>query len=189
MVTGRDGQDGRERFIPVRKSELIVALRAETQFAGSADQEDFLHLCRLLGSVFHYEHHEELERLKDGYDHFNPHRPGRGTPVDEADYAAFLATLRGVLTRANFIEVDSDEIARAMENRALFQAEVRTATDRYRDILFFRRGQHRERIARRIWMGWRVRHIEIDVYDDVVMLATLRHEEPVAPKPAWKPAG
>lgn len=181
MTKARVGRPGRERFIAVRKGDLIGALLAEASLVEPADRDGFHHLCRLLGSVFHYEHYEELERLKDRYHHFNPHHRGGDTPVNDADYAAFLATLRGVLLRANFIEVDAEEIARAMRDRALFQAEVRAATDRYRDVLFFRRGQHRERLERRSWMGWRVRHVEVEVYDDVVMLATLRHE---APEPA-----
>ena len=91
-----------------------------------------------------------------------------------------VATLRRVLIRANFVEVTAEELARAAEEQALFQVEVRAATDEYRDVHFFRRGRHRERIERREWMGLRVRHFDVDVYDDVVMVATLRPEQPAA---------
>lgn len=57
---------------------------------------------------------------------------------------------------------------------------MRAATDDYRDVLFFRRGRHRERIERRAWMGLRVCRFDVDVYDDVVMVATLRPEPPAA---------
>src|SRR5262249_11813489 len=79
--------------------------------------------------------------------------------------------------------VTAAELDRAARERALFQVEMRAPTDDYRDVLFFRRGQHRERVERREWMGLRVRSFEVDVYEDVVMGATLRPEDPASAKP------
>ncbi len=177
---GDSEAERRERFIPVRKGEIIAALLAEPKLAEPAAQSEFQHLCKLVASIFHYEHFEELERLKDAYHHFNPHHPGSSNAASEAAYADLLATLRRVLTRANFIEVTGEEMARAAREHALFEVEVRAATADHRDVLFFRRGRHRERVERREWMGLRVRGFDIDVYDDVVMVAALRPEESTA---------
>ncbi len=170
----------RERFIPVRKGEIVEALLADAKLATAETRDQFRQFCKLVGSVLHYEHFEELERLKEAYHHFNPHHPGAADASTEAAYSDFVATLRRVLARANFVEVTAEELARAAEEQALVQVEVRAATDAYRDVNFFRRGRHRERIERRAWMGLRVRHIDVDVYDDVVMVAALRPETPVA---------
>ena len=59
---------------------------------------------------------------------------------------------------------------------------MRAATDRYRDVLFFRPGWHGEPIVRRAWPGLGVRHAEVEVYDDVVMVAAFRSETaPIVP--------
>ena len=174
---GETEAERRERFIPVRKAELVAALLAEPKLADPGVRSAFGQFCKLVGSILHYEHLEELERLKDAYHHFNPHHAGTADAASEAAYSDLLATLRRVLTRANFIEVTDEEMARAAREQALFQVEVRAVTDDHRDVFFFRRGRHREHIERREWMGFRARPLDIDVYDDVVMVATLRPEE------------
>jgi hypothetical protein len=50
--------------------------------------------------------------------------------------------------------------------------------DNYREVLFFRRGHHRETIEVPEWFGWRKRAAEVDVYDDVVLLVTIRTDGP-----------
>ena len=174
---GETEAERRERFIPVRKGELVEALLAEPKLADPAACAEFRQFCKLVGSIFHYEHFEELERLKDAYQHFSPHHAGNADAASEAAYSDLLATLRRVLTRANFVEVTDEEMARAAREQALFQVEVRAVTDDHRDVFFFRRGRHREHIERREWMGFRARPLDIDVYDDVVMVATLRPEQ------------
>lgn len=170
----------RERFIPVRKGDIVAALLAEPKLATAESRDAFRQFCRLVGSVLHYEHFEELERLKAAYHLFNPHHPGPSDAITEAAYSDLVATLRQVLARANFVEVTAGELARAEEEQAFVQVEVRAATDEYRDVHFFRRGRHRERIERREWMGLRVRHLDVEVYDDVVIVAALRPDPPVA---------
>ena len=68
--------EGPERFISVRKGEIVAALLAGPKLATPHLRDEFSQFCRLIGSVLHYEHFEELERLKDAYHHFNPHHPG-----------------------------------------------------------------------------------------------------------------
>jgi hypothetical protein len=170
----------RDHFIPVRKSEMVAALLAEEKLAAGEARSDFAQLCRLLASIFHYQHFEELERLRDAYHEFNPHSPGNAGPAGEAAYRDLIATLRRVLATANFVEVSQAEIERAALDQALIQVEVKTDLSAYRDVLFFRRGRHRERIERREWMGLRVRHFEVEVYDDVVMVVTMPAAEPAA---------
>jgi len=179
---GETAAEPRERFIPVRKGEIVAALLAEPKLAEPGAGSEFRQFCKLVGAIFHYQHSEELERLKDAYHHFNPHHAGKADAASETAYADLLATLRRVLTRANFIEVTAGEMAKAAREQALFEVEVRAVTDDHRDVFFFRRGRHRERVERREWMGLKVRPLDIDVYDDVVMVATLRPEEATAEK-------
>ena len=45
---------------------------------------------------------------------------------------------------------------------------MRTPVEDYRDIRFFRRGTHQERVEIVSWYGYRKRWLEADVYDEVV---------------------
>ena len=64
------GTAKRDQFIPIRKSEIIAALVAEPALRTQADAT--LRFCQLLGSIFHFENFDALERLRDDYYHFNP---------------------------------------------------------------------------------------------------------------------
>lgn len=174
--------DPREQFIPVRKGAIVEALLADPKFADSALAASFRQFCGLLGAIFHHEHFDELDALKEAYHRFNPHHPGPPEPIEEAAYAEFLSTLRRMLAKANFVEVSESEMALARSSRALFDVAVHADTGSYRHILFFRRGRHLTRIERREWMGLRVREVEVDVHHDVIMVVSLRHEPPVAAK-------
>ena len=180
MTGRRDTVDG-EHFIAVSKVDLVRALADRPALADTGQSGDFGLLCRLVGAVVHYQHFDDLQTLKDGYQPFSPHHPVVQPATEAPDYATFLATLRAVLVRANFIEVGSEEIDHARRASALFRVNVHAETHHFRDVLFFRRGRHRERVERKFWLGLRTRHEEIDVYDDVVMVAALHETEPPPP--------
>lgn len=163
-------------FISVRKSEIVAALMREPRLAEEGEAEKFRQLCRLLGALFHYEYFEELERLRDLYFQFNPQHSGKLDQVaaDPAAYDELVASLTGVLKKANFIEVGADEIERASRERALAPVEVRTPVEDYSDIRFFRRGRHPETVEVAEWYGLRKRQAGFDVYDDVVLIAAVK---------------
>lgn len=167
----------RDQFIPVRKSDIVAALLGEGRFASEDDRRKFGQFCRLLGLILHYEFFDELEVVKDAYFHFNPRVSGSAPAVaaaSEAAYAKLRETLADVLARANFVEVPADEIERAYRERGILPVEVRTPVGDYREIRFFRRGQHRERVMQ--GGRFRSRLVEAEVYDDVVLLAAAKPE-------------
>ena len=178
----------REHFIPVRKSDIAAALLAEPRLADDAQHEAFRQLCRLLGSVFHYEHFEELERLKDAYFYFSPEVAGQreGEAPGEAAYRELVDGLVAVLVRANFTEIAREEVDRAHRERAILPVEVHTPTEDYRDIRFFRRGRHREKVELREWFGLHRRTLEVEVYDHVVLVAAVKPPSELAAPPPRK---
>jgi hypothetical protein len=167
----------RDQFIPVRKSDIVEALLREDCLADAAEREGFRQLSRLLGLVLHYEFFDELERVKDAYFHFSPRATGAPAAAEadrEAAYAALTEALGGVLARANFVEVPAGEIARSYRERGLMPVKVQAPVGDYREIRFFRRGQHRERVVQPARFSVRERIIECDVHDDVVLLAAAK---------------
>jgi hypothetical protein len=169
----------RDQFIPVRKSDVLHALIEQRLLGGERELEQFRQLCRLLGAILHYEYFDRLERLRDDYFFFNPEHDGhaRFDPATvERVYRDMSSALIEVLHGANFIEISHAEIERAHREQALIRIKLEAFTEDCREIRFFRRGHRRQTLEISEWYGWRKRNIEADVYDDVVMLVTMKNE-------------
>jgi hypothetical protein len=173
----------RDQFIPVRKIDILEALVKEATGARPEDLEKFRQVCRLLGAVYHYEYFDRLEKLRHAYFYFNPERKGKASPapavLDKA-YDELMNAFIGVLKGANFIEVPQHEIERAHRESVLVQVELEAPLEDFREVHFFRRGQHRETFTLRRWFGLRKEAIEATVYDDVVMLVAMKSEAELA---------
>jgi hypothetical protein len=56
----------------------------------------------------------------------------------------------------------------------LVRVKIKAPVEDYRDVRMFRRGHHTETIDVPSWFGWRQRHLEVGVYDDVIMMVATR---------------
>jgi hypothetical protein len=168
---------GLDKFIPLRKSDVLDALVKQGAFTSDAEREKFLELCRMLGAIYHYEYFALLERLRDDYYYFNPEiaRHGVADPAAvERSYADLVASLDRVLRDANFVELPHDEIGDAHRRRTVLRVEVRAQLDDFREVRFYRRGRHTEQFEHADWFGLRRRKFEAVVYDDVVVLIAMK---------------
>ncbi len=174
--TSQDG-DERDQFIPVRKSVVLDALIEHGRLASGETREQFAQFCRLLAAIFHYQYFEWLEKLRDDYYYFNP-----DGPVDaESDHQTlenarteFLQTLDKVLKGANYRELPLEEIEKAHANRPVLRVKVETTMELYHQVRFFRRGHHKELVDIRKWFGLRKHLIETWVFDNVVLMVTIK---------------
>jgi Protein of unknown function (DUF3754) len=169
-------EDYRDQFIPVRKADLIGTLLAGDELTGP-EKDKFRQLCRLLASIFHYEYFEQLERLRDDYYYFNPQLETtlRFEPeVLDAAYIDLVAALTKVLKGANFVELSKQEIEEAHHQRPFLRVSVRAPLNEFRDVRFFRRGHHRTRMQMPRWFGLYRKSIDVEVFDDVVLLVAMK---------------
>jgi hypothetical protein len=169
----------RGQFIPARKSDLLQALVEQWPVDAAPEREKFRQLCRMLGAVYHYEYFDQLERLRDDYYYFNPEHDGHtrfAAPLLDCAYRDLIDALGKVLRGANFVEVPHDEIERAHREHGIVRINIRAPIEDYREVRFYRRGRRRETIEISEWYGWRKRTIESDVYDDVILLVTMKNE-------------
>jgi hypothetical protein len=189
MTTG-NGHDatpeGRDQFIPVRKSDILDALVENGQLGDDALKAQFCQVCRMLGAVYHYEYFERLEVLRRDYYYFNPeldrHARIKIDNVERA-YDELITSFTAVLKGANFVEVSHEEIERAHRESVLVNVNLKTPVDEFREVRFFRRGHHQETFELRKWFGLRRQKIDAVVYDDVILLvATNPEAEPNAKK-------
>ncbi|HLA21359.1 MAG TPA: TMEM143 family protein [Pseudolabrys sp.] len=166
----------RDRVIALRKSDLIGGLLAEGRLA-EAEHARLRQFGRMLGAIFHYEYFEELERLREAYFHFDPEvdpRAGGAAKDLDAAYRSLREDFVRVLTDANFVEVSHAEIARAFAERATVRVKIKAPVEDYRDVRIFRRGRHNETIEVPEWFGLRKRPLEVEVYDDVVLMVATK---------------
>jgi hypothetical protein len=166
----------RDRFIPLRKSDIIDGLIAEGPL-DAAGQARLRQLARMLGAIFHYQYFEELDRLREVYFYFDPERdPPASVPAKdlEAAYQNLSEEFFRVLKDANFIEIPHDEITRAFGERARVRVKIKAPVEDYRCVRMFRRGHHTETIEIPAWFGLRRRPLEVVVYDDVVMMVATK---------------
>src|SRR5262249_45644254 len=170
------GANGRDRFIPVRKADILDAL-IEHGHLRDGEAEKFRLLARLLGAIYHYEYFDRLETLRNDYFHFNPDLPPE-LAVDPAVLARahdeMIATLVGVLRKADFVEVAPEDVARAHRERPVLKVEIAIPAEDFREVRFFRRGHHRSTVEVKEWFGLRKREVEIDVYDHLVLMVMVK---------------
>ncbi|HLH90834.1 MAG TPA: TMEM143 family protein [Xanthobacteraceae bacterium] len=171
-----DAPAQRDRFIPVRKADILGALIDHGRLP--ADEADKFRLfARLLGAIYHYEYLDRLEGLRNDYYYFNPDLP-HNAPVDPQTLArahdGLVATLTAALAKADFVEVTREEIARSHEEHPVLNVKVALPEDDYREVRFFRRGERRETVEVSKWFGLRNRKVEVDLYGHLVLMVMIK---------------
>jgi hypothetical protein len=178
---GRRGRAAamRERFIPVRKTDIVNALVEHGRLANDHERQRFRRLSRLLGAIYHNIYFERLERLRDDYYYFAPDLDPHARfdrPTQERAYADLVETFGTVMRAADFIEVSQSEIERAHREHPVLQVEVEVSTKEFREVRFFERGRHMETFEVKDWFGLRKRKVAAEVHDDVVLFVAVKPE-------------
>jgi hypothetical protein len=168
---------GSDRFIPIRKEDLLAAVVAQGDFANTDECELFRRLARTLRTICHYEYSETLDRLRDDYYYFSPEVAALATTdraLTDRAYADLVQSLDKILKDANFKELPHSDVTDAHRNRASLRVEVKAEHDDFREVRFYRRGHHVEQFEVAEWFGLRRRKIETRVFDDVVLLVAMK---------------
>src|SRR5262249_2078724 len=170
--------DGRDQFIPVRKEDLFSALIKEGDLAEPSERELFWRFARTLRTICHYEYSETLDRLRDDYYYFSPEVAGHAAAdraQSESAYDDLIRSLDKVLKDANFEELPHEEVTDAHRKRTL-PVEVKAEHDDFREVRFYKRGRHVEQLEVKEWFGLRRREVEIEVFDDIVLVVAMKSQ-------------
>jgi hypothetical protein len=176
---GMTARTEHEHFIPVRRSAVVE--RCVKALGGQG--RDLSDVARLVSSILHFEFHARLERLKDLYEPMNPDsdtRSDRGFAVAPATEGQLVEELTALLERANYREVTSDELNRALNEESVFHVRLFTDLDDFERLILFRRGLRSadetfRRCFRRV-----VRRV--DYYERVALYARFKPAEHFAAK-------
>jgi hypothetical protein len=171
----------REHFLPLRKRDLISLLACDSRL-DERQREQFLALCRLLDSTFHFEYHRQLESLKDAYAPFDPdaetaavipHSPeGRQAVLD-----ALCRQLAELLERANFQRLSREQLEQALRAASNGGVNLHVDFDVFDRLEVYSRGDSLSRRTFRRWRRlWRPESREVRVYQRLVVLFRLRED-------------
>ncbi len=176
--------DGRDRFIPLSKRDLLAALVEQGAFSGDEERDRFREFGAMLTSILHYKFSGPggpLERLRDAYHYFSPDvAPYTMLDRDKIErcYDDFVQSLDAVLKKANFVELAHEDIHDAHRRRP-FRVHVRVPLDDFREVRFYQRGRHTEEFETRDWFGLRRRKRICETYDDVVVLIAVKSSDEI----------
>lgn len=169
---------GRERFIPLRRRD-VVGLCGELLAERGDEPEVFAGAARLLEALLHHEFHDLLEELKDAYAPFNPDLDTRLlADVAERDPAEarlrLTRALEEVLEAANFERITDADLRAALEEESLFRIRLHVDFDDFEQVLFYRRGETARREPVKRLFGLLTRELDFTSYDRVVVFVAFR---------------
>jgi hypothetical protein len=121
----------RERFIPYRKAEVVDLLCDEGSTRRRARRRRFRAFCKVLESLYHFEFHGQLEKMKEHYFPFNPDRDTKTQTGLRREGAArdTKKSLDGRVRRtssngANYETITDAELQNALEEESLFRISL-----------------------------------------------------------------
>src|SRR5262245_40790210 len=165
-----------DQFISVRKEDLFSALIKQGDLADRAERQLFWRFARTLRTICHYEYSETLDRLRDDYYYFSPEVAGHAAAdraKSDCAYDDLIRSLDKILKDANFEELPHERVTEAHRKRTV-PVEVKAEHDDFREVRFYKRGRHVEQFEVSKWVGLRRRKVEIEVFDDIVLVVAMK---------------
>ena len=146
----------RERFIPIRKADLVDGL-ANSKMVTPEDRDAFFRFSTILNSLFHFEFHAKTETLKENYYPFNPDNDTVSLrhvshEARKAHENRLMAAFKEVLNQANYQQLTATDLTYAMNRESLFKINLLVDFEDFENQLVFRRGAQSHRIERRKWL-------------------------------------
>jgi hypothetical protein len=162
----------------------LIRLLADDKSLSEQERTQFLDLCRMLEATFHFEYHDELEKLKDAYAAFDPHRDTVDNEMlrahsNDGDVATLFQHMVGLLERANFRHLDQVEIEAALNDTTDWG--VRLDVDVFERLEVYSRGEvTTTRTCRNIRTLFKKQEVEVPIYQRLVIIFRLKDHERLA---------
>lgn len=162
-----------DRFIPVRKSDLINACIAHKDMQDN-DKQGFQTLCEMIVSTLHFDYHKTLEILKDSYAPFDPNTDtltvSSISPKQlQEKQQTFATSFAEVLNAANFEKVTDQDLQEALGEESLFKVRLAVEFDDFAEVIFYRRGEYQKTETLSSLFGLRKRSLTFTNYDKVAV--------------------
>jgi hypothetical protein len=172
MADGGTNASAGDGYIAARKSEVAAALARDSADAGALGQ-----VFALMSALLHHQAHARLEQLKALYDPLDPDAPAARRDLSPAAFESFEHALGEALARANFTEIEADNVQTLGATRQLTGLNIKPSHAGIRRVRFFARGIRPERVVVRSMFGMRQRGIDTEIMSDVVVLVGFKGDE------------
>lgn len=171
--------DDREHYIPLRKSDLIELLCADTRLRDD-DRSDFRQFCTMVSATLHFEYHQHFEQLKAEYSSYDPdsvtrklHPPGPEDATRRLD--RLFERFRWLFERANFTQLDRKAIEQAMQEVTDWGVNMEVNFEVFERLELYARGDVMGERFRRPWRKlFRKERVEIPTYQRLALILKLR---------------
>jgi len=170
----------RNRFIPFRKADVIEMCINDSRLS-KHDQNLFRQLCHILGSLIHFEFHQQVEMLKDCYSPFNPDADTRSN----CDYSEqekktlqkkLVEGLAAILNAANFQKITDSDLEEALEEESLFKIRLRVDFNDFEEVIFYQRGESTKEEVLVKYFGLKKEPITFTNYERVAIYIKFKEE-------------
>ena len=177
---------GREKFIPLRRHELVEWLCAD-EACRPEERDAFRRLCSHLFAVLHVRFHRRFEELKTAYDPFDPDtdmEPLLRLSADEKQKRlnALHKDFAWLMNRANFVHLTREDIEPSLKEASEWGIHVRVDFSAFEHLAIFARGDVLlPRTRRRLRRLYRPEPTKASSYQRLVMILKLRPKHDYGP--------
>jgi hypothetical protein len=168
-----------ERFIPVRRRELVDLLCADRDLK-PADRDLFRQFCRLVAATYHFQYNQRLEELKEAYAPFDPDRDTCDLVKLSAEERqqhlnALFCDFAALMDRAHFKHLCQDDLVPVLRNASDWGIRMDVDFSAFERIALFARGDSTEkRTRRRLGNFYRREQACVPVHKRLVLILKMR---------------
>jgi len=170
----------RDYFIPFTREQITKMLLDEEKL-NNDEVSKFEQFCLLLKSIYHFEFHTKLERLKSSYRIFSPdvnlapnELENSNTSKIEADLTNML---RQTLIDGNFEKVSKENLNAAMEKEGIFPVSCQIDFDCFDYYEIYYQGSSTAKEEIKTWNPFKKKEVEFNLYDRIVFFFKVKNEE------------
>ncbi len=150
------------------------------RFETANESARFRQFCGIVESIFHFQFHRDLEKLKDSYFPINPDLKKINTPAPAAIEKAnteLHTTMGKILNDANYNRIPQEDIDHAFNDSALVGFSVQIDFDAYDFAEVWARGRRTESFTMSRFFGLKKRTLKHEILERVILLARLKPED------------
>ena len=170
----------RDYFIPFTRDQITKMLLNEGKL-NNDEVSKFEQFCLLLKSIYHFEFHTKLERMKSSYRIFSPdvnlapnELENSNTSKIEADLTNML---RQTLIDGNFEKVSKENLNAAMEKEGIFPVSCQIDFDCFDYYEIYYQGSSTAKEEIKTWNPFKKKEVEFNLYDRIVFFFKVKNED------------
>jgi hypothetical protein len=174
-----DSATEREHYIPLRKSDLVDRLAADSTLELD-ERAGLLQFCKLLEATIHHQYHDRLESLKQAYAPFDPDADARPlAELDEVERTALARKLfvqfSELLERANFRRLSREDLEAALNAASDWSVNVQVDLSIFEQLEVFVRGDVvGKKATRNFATQFRSQLVEVPTYQRLAVIFRLK---------------